>query len=129
MKITAPNTPRTSGFRAVYLGVKLPLSTNLVYFSAWFYIAKGSLGMGTDAGYMWDQNGMQFNPGSVVIDSKITSTAIDGWYRYSGLIGISRVTTLGGSQFSIGIGEGDVEAYMALPYLAVPFNSGYMVSC
>ncbi|WP_199154421.1 hypothetical protein [Chromobacterium sp. ASV23] len=129
MKITAPNVARAGGFRSVFFGVKLPLSTSVVYFSAWFYIAKGSLGMGGDAGYMWDSNGMQFNPGSVVIDSKITASAADGWYRYSGLIGISQVTTLGGAQFSIGIGEGEVEAYMALPYLAIPFNSRFMVSC
>ncbi|MCD4483452.1 hypothetical protein LQR31_03065 [Chromobacterium vaccinii] len=129
MKITAPNQPRSPGFRSVFMGVKLPLSTNLVYFSAWFFVVRGSIGLGSDAGYMWDSKGMQFNPGVVVIDSKMTAAAPDGWYRYSGMVSISRVTALGGAQFSLGVGEGDVEVYMALPYLAVPFNQNYMVSC
>ncbi|OQS45401.1 hypothetical protein [Chromobacterium violaceum] len=127
MKITAPNVPRAVGFRSVYLGAKFPVSTEVVYFSAWFYIVKGSIGLGVDAGYSGTVD--SFNPGSTIIDKKMTDAAPDGWYRFSGLVGISRVTTLGQQQFCLGIGEGDFEAYMALPYLAVPFNQNFMVSC
>ncbi|MBT2869769.1 hypothetical protein JQK19_21280 [Chromobacterium violaceum] len=127
MKITAPNVPRAVGFRSVYLGAKFPVSTEVVYFSAWFYIVKGSIGLGVDAGYSGTVD--SFNPGSTIIDKKMTDAAPDGWYRFSGLVGISRVTTLGQQQFCLAIGEGDIEAYMALPYLAVPFNQNFMVSC
>ncbi|MEO2217421.1 hypothetical protein ABGV49_10175 [Chromobacterium vaccinii] len=127
MKITAPNLPRAQGFRSVYFGAKFPVSTSVVYFSAWFYIVRGSIGLGNDAGYTGPD--MTFYPGNVLLEKKVTDASPDGWYRYSGLVGISSVTTLGQQQFCLGIGEGDVEAYMALPYLAVPFNQNFMVSC
>ncbi|QEL57046.1 hypothetical protein [Chromobacterium paludis] len=125
IRVTTPNTKGANGqFRAVFTGAKLPVELSAVYFSAWFYIEKGSIGLGVDAGYTGNNN---FYPGAVVIDKKMTAASPDGWYRYSGIIGVSQVTSLGANQMCIGFGEGETEFYMALPYIGVPFNANFMV--
>lgn len=84
------------------------------FFSAFVKIIKGTgFSYGTDAGYT----------GSA--PNFVTKATIDagaqGWLRVSGIVDTSQITSIDGLAFSMGIhpdANGDVEAYIALPYLA-----------
>jgi hypothetical protein len=104
---------------AYHAAVTLPIDSNALgarwLFTCWVHIAKGEcFGVGADAGYK-----CKITPPNSV--SKTTTDAgPQGWYRYSAMVSSSQITKLEALAMSMGFipdSNGDLEVYLALPYL------------
>jgi len=84
-------------------------------FSCFVKIVRGSaFKVGTDAGY-------RAVSGTQLASKAQTDAGPQGWIRVSGMLGTSQITRLDGLAMSLSIipdAEGEIEGYIALPYLA-----------
>jgi uncharacterized protein YkvS len=99
--------------------VSMPFEKNVLgstwHFKAWVKIVAGSQAcFGSDAGYLGNANG-------ICVTKAVADAADQGWYRFNGTTTTSQITSLGSLALSFGAipdGSGNVEMYVALPYVA-----------
>jgi len=91
-------------------------------FSCWIKIVKGiKFAVGNDAGYY----GNGYWPNSVT--KTVTDTASQGWYNHRVLLSTSQISSIAEQIMGFAIEpdvNGEIEAYIALPYLAVATTKG-----
>ncbi|MEX6690313.1 hypothetical protein QTN47_22575 [Danxiaibacter flavus] len=96
---------------------------DLFRLQGWIKIVSADwVNFGVDAGY-------QNQPyGSFTLSKTQTDAAPDGWYRIDKIMGMSRITALGGHAFSMGFGGKNIEVYFALPHLSLVENNSWLPS-
>jgi hypothetical protein len=123
LKITGDNSGQRT---VVYFPFERNILANSLRFKAWIKIVSAKkVGFGVDSGYYRDSLAR-----GLVITNEQADTAPDGWYRIDEIIRISRITSLSGTAFSLGIEAdgGPFEVYLALPYLGVVDNDSWLPS-
>ncbi len=125
LKITGNNS--VPGQTCVFFPFESNVLTNKVRFKAWLKIVSGAkVGFGVDAGY-YPNNPL--GQAGLIITKEQTDAAPDGWYQIDAVVGVSEVTSLGGTTFSMGIeANGIFEVYLALPYLTILDNDTWLPS-
>ena len=100
---------------AVYLPKELNNLGVYWIFSAFVKIVKGSaFTVGSDAGYIGINTGYS-------ISKATCDQGPQGWTRYTTMLATSQITSIDGLAISMAVlpdANGDIEAYIALPYLA-----------
>ena len=114
LKITGDNSGTHS---AVIFPFERNIMANQVRLRAWVKITNGtSISFGHDAGYKHYTSGF-------TLTKTMADQAVDGWYRVDQIINISKVTSLDGLSFSIGVKGSNIEIYLALPHLEILDNN------
>jgi hypothetical protein len=118
-----------SGFTTAsnsHLVIRMPMDQFITgylwLFQCWVKISTGSnFCIGSDAG--WYGTGNWPNP----VSKSVTDASTDGWYRYSRIIQTAQLSNTAGNALLMTIQpdeNGNVEGYVALPYLAVTTTTG-----
>ena len=122
LKITKPANSSTDGFNSVTFPFKKRAIVDLVIFSAYIKIVKGSrIGFGTDSGYMGTPRGH-------IVTRDETLNAPQGWHRVAAVIGTSN-NNISSSNFLLGFeASEEVEVYLALPSAFIVPRNGYRMN-
>ena len=97
--------------------------TGKVRLRAWIKIVSGDLvGFGYDAG----QGNAAW--GNFNVTKATADTGPQGWYYIDNIVPISRVTSIAGNSFCMGIKGSNFEVYLALPHLSVVEDQSWLPS-
>jgi len=120
LKITGNNTGSST---LIQFPMERSVLTSKVRLRAWIKIVSGDLvGFGYDAGYLnaaW---------GNFTVTKATADGGPQGWYYIDNIVPISRVTSIGGNSFCMGVKGDNFEVYLALPYLSVVEDQSWLPS-
>lgn len=121
LKVTGSGITASDAMVAVGMEFERNVLGTKWFFSCWVHIAKGATAcFGSDAGY-------RRNTGDIQVTKAQADACDQGWYRVKGICSTSQITSFDGLALSFGCipdANGDVEMYLALPYVTALTQHG-----